>query len=65
VAFTNAVGQIGGIIGSAGFGIMLAAGFSVNNAACLLGLVPLLIAAVLIFGARNVAPRTTLEAIAI
>jgi MFS family permease len=64
VAFTNAIGQIGGIIGSAAFGILLASGHSVNNAAWILGLIPLLIAAVLLFGARNVAPRTTLEAIA-
>jgi MFS family permease len=65
VAFTNAIGQVGGIIGSAAFGFLLASGLSVNNAAWLLGLIPMVIAAVLILGARNVAPRTQLEAIAI
>jgi MFS family permease len=64
VAFANAVGQIGGIIGSAGFGILVAAGLTVNNTALVLALFPMLVAAVLILGARNVAPRTVLEAIA-
>ena len=64
MAFANAVGQIGGVVGSAAFGFMVAAGLTVNNTALLLGLVPMLVGAVLIFGARNVAPRTVLEAIA-
>ena len=36
---------------------------SVNNAALILGTVPLFIASALVFGARNIAPRTELEAI--
>jgi MFS family permease len=64
VAFANAVGQIGGVVGSAAFGFMVAAGLTVNNTALFLGLVPMLVGAALIFGARNVAPRTVLEAIA-
>jgi MFS family permease len=63
-SFANATGQIGGIIGSGAFGLMLAAGVSVNTAALLLGTIPLFIAAVLVFGARDIAPRTELEAIA-
>jgi MFS family permease len=63
-SFANATGQIGGIIGSGGFGLMLAAGVSVNTAALILGTVPLFIAAALVFGARSIAPRTELEAIA-
>jgi MFS family permease len=63
-SFANATGQIGGIIGSGAFGLMLAAGVSVNTAALILGTVPLFIASVLVFGARNIAPRTELEAIA-
>jgi len=62
-SFANATGQIGGIIGSGAFGLMLAAGVSVNNAALILGTVPLFIASAMVFGARNIAPRTELEAI--
>jgi hypothetical protein len=64
VAIANPVGQVGGIVGSALFGILVAAGLTVNNTALVLALFPMLVAAALIFGARNVAPRTALEAIA-
>jgi hypothetical protein len=49
---------------SANAGSVVSAGMTVNNTALLLGLVPMLVGAALIFGARNVAPRTVLEAIA-
>jgi len=64
-SFANAVGQIGGIVGSAMFAILVGAGLGVANAALYLGLIPMVLASLLLFGGRNVAPRTELEAIAI
>ena len=64
-SFANAIGQIGGIVGSALFAILLAAGIAVGTTALYLSLIPMLLAALLLLGARNVPPRTELEAIAI
>jgi MFS family permease len=64
-SFANAVGQIGGIVGSAMFAILVGAGIGVANAALYLGLIPMVLASLLLFGGRNIAPRTELEAIAI
>jgi MFS family permease len=64
-SFANAMGQIGGIVGSALFAILLGAGVAVGTAALYLGFVPMVLASLLMFGGRNVAPQTELEAIAI
>jgi hypothetical protein len=60
----NATGQIGGLLGSALFATLVGSGVPVGTAAMYLVFFPMLIGTALIFGARNVAPRTELEAIA-
>lgn len=62
-AFVNAMGGIGSIIGSGLFAFFLSRGMSVLEAGLLLGMIPQILAAFFLFGAKNVPPRTELEAI--
>lgn len=64
-SFINAMGPIGGVLGSLLFTAVLAGGSSVVTAAMIAGAIPLVLSGVALFGARRVPPRKTLEEIAI
>jgi MFS family permease len=64
-SFINAMGPIGGVLGSLLFTAVLAAGVSVATAALIAGAIPLILSGLAMFGARHVPPRKTLEEIAI
>lgn len=62
-AFINAMGPIGGILGSVVFTIALKSHVSIPDAAVWSGAIPLFLSAILLLGARRVPPGKTLEEI--
>jgi MFS family permease len=64
-SFINAMGPIGGVLGSLLFTAVLAGGISVSMSALIAGAIPLILSGLALFGARHVPPRKTLEEISI
>jgi MFS family permease len=64
-SFINAMGPIGGVLGSLLFTTVLQSGANVVNATMIAGAIPLILSGLLMFGARRVPPQKTLEEIAI
>ncbi len=64
-SFINAMGPIGGVLGSLLFTSVLRGGANVVNATLIAGALPLILSGLLMFGARRVPPQQTLEEIAV
>ena len=64
-SFINAMGPIGGVLGSLLFTTVLQSGANVVNATMIAGAIPLILSGLMMFGARRVPPQKTLEEIAI
>lgn len=64
-AFINAMGPIGGVLGSLVFTTVLQGGSNVVTAALVAGAIPLILSGLCLLGARRVPPKRTLEEIAI
>ena len=64
VAFINAMGPIGAILGAALLTWLQSTGMSVGNAAVVGGAVPCILSGLALFGARRIRPGQTLQAIA-
>ncbi|GAC1358879.1 MAG: MFS transporter [Ktedonobacteraceae bacterium] len=64
-SFINAMGPIGGVLGSLLFTTILQGGASIVNATLIAGALPLILSGLLMFGARRVPPQQTLEEIAV
>lgn len=64
-SFINAMGPIGGVLGSLLFTGVLAGSASVATAALIAGAIPLILSELALFGARRVPPRKMLEEISV
>jgi MFS family permease len=64
-SFINAMGPIGGVLGTLLFTTVLRGGANVVNATLIAGALPLILSGLLMFGARRVPPRQMLEEIAV